>query len=127
MENNNISEDDQHNKILSSFLPKQHLTYKTNLSNTSLLASIELIIVPNTNKLIDKTCIVNKQTQMIGHKLMIPILRLLHRAYSNLWELYDLVSIRSNYYYLVIIDDNTRKMWIYGVVSKDIFFSVFKM
>lgn len=32
-----------------------------------------------------------------------------------------------NHYYVVIIDNNTKKMWIYDIVYKDEFFLVFKI
>ena len=51
----------------------------------------------------------------------------MQRAHLDLWGPYDLISIGNNRYFVVIIDDNIRKMWTYSVMSKEMFFSVFKM
>lgn len=45
----------------------------------------------------------------------------------NLWRPYDPSFIRGNCYFIIIINDNTRKIWTYSVTSKDMFFLVFKM
>ena len=58
---------------------------------------------------------------------MMLITRPLQRTHSDLWVPHDSASIGGNHYFVVIIDDNTRKVWTYDVTSKDIFFSVFKM
>lgn len=125
LEDKNISEDNQSDKILSDFLPEQNLT--ASLLNMFLATLLKIIIVANTNKLICKVYIVNKQTQMMGHKPMTPTIKPLQKAYSNLQGLYDPASIRGNYYFIVIINNNTKKVWIYGVTTKDMFFLVFKI
>lgn len=84
-------------------------------------------MVASTNKVVCKAYIVSKQTLMIGHKPMTPILRLLQKAHLNLWRPYDLASMRDNCYFIIIINNNTRKIWTYGIMSKDMFFLVFKI
>lgn len=64
---------------------------------------------------------------MISHKPIMLTIRLLHRAHLDLWGPYNLASMRDNSYFVVIIDDNIRKMWTYSIISKKMFFSVFKM
>lgn len=58
---------------------------------------------------------------------MMPITRLLQRAYLDLQGLYNLASIRSNCYFIIIIDDNTKKVQTYSIASKNMFFFVFKI
>lgn len=58
---------------------------------------------------------------------MTPTTRPLQKTHSDLWGPHDPASMGSNRYFVVIIDDNTRKMRTYGVASKNMFFSVFKI
>ena len=124
LEDDDISEDNQSDGILSDFLPEQHLTASP--LSTPLAASPELVMVASTNRSVYEACVISKQTRMIGHKPMTPTTRPLQRAHSDLWGPHDPASMGGNRYF-VIIDDNTRKVWSYGVTSKDMFFSVFKM
>lgn len=61
---------------------------------------------------------------MIGYKYMIPITRPLQKAHSDLWGLYNPASIRSNCYFVIVIN---RKVWTYGAMTKKMFFLVFKI
>lgn len=58
---------------------------------------------------------------------MTPITKPLQRAHSDLWGFNNLVSIRGNHCFVVIIDINIRKIWTYSIASKNMFFSVFKI
>lgn len=49
-----------------------------------LLALIMFIIVTNINKLLLKIYLISKQTQIIGHKPITPITKLLQKTQSNL-------------------------------------------
>lgn len=51
----------------------------------------------------------------------------MQRTYFDLWRSYNSFSIGGNYYFIIIIDNNIRKMWTYNIISRDIFFSIFKM
>ena len=109
LEDDNISEDNQSDGILSDSLPKpQHLTASS--LNTPLAASPKLVMVASTNKPVCEACLVSKKTRMIGHKPMTPTTRLLQRAHLDLWGPHDPASMRGNCYFVIIIDDNTRKV-----------------
>lgn len=45
---------------------------------------LKFIIIANTNKLVNKVCIINKQTWIINYKSITVITRLSKRVYSNL-------------------------------------------
>lgn len=70
----------------------------------------KLVIVTNINRLICEIYVISKKTWMIGHKLITPIIWLLQKTHSNLWGPNDPASIRGNCYFIVIIDDNTKKV-----------------
>lgn len=53
--------------------------------------------------------------------------KLLQRAYLDLWRPNDPVFLGDNYYLVIIVDNNTRKIWVYGVISKEMFFPVLKI
>ena len=125
LKDDNISELNQSDEILSHSLLKQHLTASP--LSTLLRASPELVIVASTNRPVCKTCVFSKQTWMIGHKPITLTTKPLQRAFSDLWGPRDPAFIGGNCYFVVIIDDNTRKVWTYGITIKDMFFSVFKM
>lgn len=57
---NNISEDNQSDGILSDFLPKQHLT--AGALSMPLTVSSEFVMVTSINKLVCKVCVVSNQT-----------------------------------------------------------------
>lgn len=47
---------------------------------------------------------------MIGHKPMILIIKLLKRAHSDLWGPHNSIFIEGNYYFIIIIDNNTKNV-----------------
>lgn len=58
---------------------------------------------------------------------MTPKTRLLYRAQSDLCGLHDSVFMEDNCYFIIIFHDNIRKVWIYDITFKDMFFSIFKI
>ena len=67
-------------------------------------------MVANTNRPVCKACVISKQTSMIGYKPMTPTTRPLQRAHSDLWGLHDPAFIGGNCCFVIIIDDNTKKV-----------------
>lgn len=53
--------------------------------------------------------------------------KLLQKAHFDLWEPNNPAFIENNCYFIIIIDNNTRKIQTYNIISKDIFFSIFKI
>lgn len=64
---------------------------------------------------------------MIGHKPMTSTIKSLQKSHLDLWESYDIVSIGDNCYFIIIIDNNIKKMWTCNVMFKDMFFLIFKI
>lgn len=83
---------------------------KINLFHTFLPALKKMVIVVIINKLIFKACISYKKTRIIDYKSIILIIRLLQKTYSNFCKLYDLVFINGNKYFVIIIDNNIKKI-----------------
>lgn len=75
-----------------------------------MFALRKLIMIANINKLVYKVYIVSKKTGIIGYKFMTSITKLLQKIYSDLLRLYDPAFIENNCYFIIIINNNIKKM-----------------
>lgn len=102
-----------------------HLSFKSLslLNSKNLVRGVPLISIPNK---ICEGCAMGKQTRSrFKHAASKRAKQPLGVVYSNVCESFEVTTFGGNKYFLLFVDEWTRKLWIYLLKEKREFFSYF--